>query len=213
MRKFLVAVAVAGGLAAAGQAAAATVTLDQTVDLSAATFGGFSQYTFGSGAFSAFAPLTVNVGDDLRWTVHFQAGQSLTLLNPNQVIGAFATTPGLAVVSDNQTLSFLGLDGLPFGSASAQERVVSGVTGIVNAESGYTGPVTITGLTLDIPLTRFFSSNAASVSVTGVQNLRITDFGVGDAAVPEPASWALMISGFGLAGASLRRRRARASAA
>ncbi len=28
------------------------------------------------------------------------------------------------------------------------------------------------------------------------------------AAVPEPATWALMISGFGLAGASLRRRRA-----
>ena len=27
-------------------------------------------------------------------------------------------------------------------------------------------------------------------------------------AVPEPASWALMLSGFGLAGAALRRRRA-----
>jgi hypothetical protein len=32
------------------------------------------------------------------------------------------------------------------------------------------------------------------------------------AGVPEPASWALMIGGFGLAGASLRRRRAIATA-
>lgn len=34
------------------------------------------------------------------------------------------------------------------------------------------------------------------------------DNGVGPAAVPEPAAWALMIGGFGLAGATLRRRRA-----
>ena len=33
------------------------------------------------------------------------------------------------------------------------------------------------------------------------------------AAVPEPASWALMIGGFGLAGATLRRRRGVAAAA
>jgi hypothetical protein len=33
------------------------------------------------------------------------------------------------------------------------------------------------------------------------------------AAVPEPASWALMIGGFGMAGASLRRRRTLAAAA
>ncbi|MBS0361328.1 MAG: PEPxxWA-CTERM sorting domain-containing protein [Proteobacteria bacterium] len=34
--------------------------------------------------------------------------------------------------------------------------------------------------------------------------------GTFDIAVPEPATWALMIAGFGLAGASLRRRRAAA---
>jgi hypothetical protein len=32
--------------------------------------------------------------------------------------------------------------------------------------------------------------------------------GVGAGGVPEPASWALMIGGFGLAGAALRRRKA-----
>jgi hypothetical protein len=40
---------------------------------------------------------------------------------------------------------------------------------------------------------------------TAIDNVRIGE-GAG-AAVPEPASWALMIAGFGLAGAALRRRR------
>lgn len=38
---------------------------------------------------------------------------------------------------------------------------------------------------------------------TGVQSIAST----GTAAVPEPAAWAMMISGFGIAGASLRRRK------
>ena len=39
-------------------------------------------------------------------------------------------------------------------------------------------------------------------------NLAIGTYDAPSAAVPEPAAWALMISGFGLAGAALRRRRA-----
>jgi PEP-CTERM motif len=42
--------------------------------------------------------------------------------------------------------------------------------------------------------------------VIGLDDVSVT--AVGGGAVPEPASWALMITGFGLAGATLRRRRA-----
>ena len=54
-------------------------------------------------------------------------------------------------------------------------------------------------------------------NTTNVTNMRMSSYGYNfnqglvtgfNAAVPEPATWALMISGFGLAGASLRRRRA-----
>jgi len=38
-------------------------------------------------------------------------------------------------------------------------------------------------------------------------------FTVGSVGVPEPAAWALMIGGFGMAGAALRRRRSQAAAA
>lgn len=41
----------------------------------------------------------------------------------------------------------------------------------------------------------------------GAQNAALNFFGQGGGAVPEPASWALMLGGFGLAGAILRRRR------
>jgi len=39
----------------------------------------------------------------------------------------------------------------------------------------------------------------------------IDDLSFGFAAVPEPASWALLIAGFGMTGATLRRRRTRAA--
>jgi len=49
----------------------------------------------------------------------------------------------------------------------------------------------------------FFNGTPIGDAYAGLDNVRL-------AAVPEPASWALMISGFGLAGAALRRRRLRA---
>lgn len=44
---------------------------------------------------------------------------------------------------------------------------------------------------------------------SGTTNATVTlDFDTVVAAVPEPASWAMLITGFGLAGSALRRRRA-----
>jgi hypothetical protein len=49
---------------------------------------------------------------------------------------------------------------------------------------------------------------------TGTQSLRFLTVGVGDGAtaVPEPASWAMLIAGFGLVGWTLRRRAVRTPA-
>lgn len=52
------------------------------------------------------------------------------------------------------------------------------------------------------------SFDAGASSALGIDDIRI-----GSAAVPEPASWALMITGFGLAGSMLRRRATLARAA
>jgi len=47
--------------------------------------------------------------------------------------------------------------------------------------------------------------------LTGFDDIRLT-LADGDSAVPEPAAWAMMIAGFGLAGVALRRRRSLAAA-
>ena len=76
--------------------------------------------------------------------------------------------------------------------------------------------------TFDIPSNGFFNavasdgekinyfSVATNGSVEDVRQIRIG--GIGGFAVPEPASWALMILGFGGLGANLRRHRSRALA-
>lgn len=55
-----------------------------------------------------------------------------------------------------------------------------------------------------------FAGTFSSISFTDTQE-NWHGFTVGTAAVPEPASWALMIAGFGLVGASMRRRRTTAA--
>lgn len=52
-----------------------------------------------------------------------------------------------------------------------------------------------------------FLLNGDVADVRQVRIGGITEIGVGSGTVPEPASWALMIGGFGLVGMSLRRRR------
>lgn len=55
-----------------------------------------------------------------------------------------------------------------------------------------------------------FGKNISSVSVFVSNDIIAIDdlrFGFGSGGVPEPAAWALMISGFGLVGGALRRRR------
>jgi hypothetical protein len=91
------------------------------------------------------------------------------------------------------TLSVLGLGGVTlatFGTADGTDAA----TGL--ADRGYIGVVS------DTPLWGFrWTTTHGAVLNTGFDNIAL---GRG---VPEPAAWALMIAGFGLAGATLRRRR------
>jgi hypothetical protein len=205
-RTSLAALCVAGIVGLAGQASATVFTVDETVDVNSGPYDGSSQYVFGSGAFSALAPITLGVGDELDLTISFQPGQTLHLINVNKVIAILGGAGGAGLTSDSPTLTFLGAGGAPFGSATIPHTLLP-VIG-VPAEGGYSGPQTISGLRFVVPISALTGGNGTTATYSSIQSLRITDFGIGGAVMTEPASWAMLIGGFGMAGASLRRRRA-----
>jgi CHRD domain/PEP-CTERM motif len=99
----------------------------------------------------------------------------------------------------------IGFGGLPLGATSGTISRVLDLTlpGVFRAAY-----VTASGGTVDLARARLFAAlDAGQVYF----NLHTVNFPGGEirgnlAAVPEPASWAMMLAGFGLVGAALRRR-------
>ena len=101
---------------------------------------------------------------------------------------SFACTPGSGALSgvvggSTVTLSALQILGVGAGGGGTEDRVYH------DNVNGFTPPVRANGVT---DTYGFFTITVSTPS----------------GAVPEPGAWALMIAGFGLAGAALRKRRA-----
>jgi hypothetical protein len=77
----------------------------------------------------------------------------------------------------------------------------------------FTGFQGLTGLTLSsanpLDVTTVFNGNAIGLLINNPITNQVVTFTVTVNAIPEPASWAMMIGGFALAGSALRRRAAR----
>jgi PEP-CTERM motif len=95
----------------------------------------------------------------------------------------------------------LALYNVPFGDSDDSWQIFSGSTNLLNAFSGQT---------LSIRFTNFSPDTWTGPAGIGLDNVSLTAT-TGIPSVPEPASWALMIAGFGLVGAAMRRRVARVS--
>ena len=100
----------------------------------------------------------------------------------------------------------IGFTGLPVGSTSGSiDRVID----LTNASVFRASFITASGGTVDLARARLFASlDAGQV----YYNLHTVNFPGGEirgnlSFVPEPASWAMLIMGFGLVGAMQRRRR------
>lgn len=127
----------------------------------------------------------------------------------------------------------ISLDGNDYGSTSRQDAYSSGYSEYVGTYSrdtklssngnsyissyihnlAYTDYTTLTSSSLSAPATFVpvygEGSYYTSDSIVGTQTyltFNVTRFTSSAAAVPEPASWTLMIGGFGIAGGALRRR-------
>lgn len=106
---------------------------------------------------------------------------------------AQALTNSISILAGNTspqalTLSVFGIGG--------------NLLGTTQGIGGNSGPYTITRGSADIA---FFSIGGSDTF--GVESVTLGDLVAARGAVPEPATWAMMIGGFALAGASMRRRK------
>lgn len=125
-------------------------------------------------------------------------GIKLSVVDLNDTMQLYGVGAGGALVS-------LGFNGTIAGGLDGLATAVN--TGTISANVGGTS-----ALTFDTPLSRF--QQYVLTTRAGGDVLFNGDFGQGfrldtisAAVVPEPASWALLIAGFGLVGAMQRRRR------
>lgn len=206
--KLLPVMALAAGLLAGGSAASAATVLDATkIHISSAAndylqisevvalnYGGMDVTYAGVPGTTAFAPdqysATSQPGNAIDGAVPYYRSY---YDNPGIYHSQFSTGGYLDVMFNPSNFASLTIygrqDTSPDGSCCHQRDVYN--VSILNAQQ----QVLYSGM-LDA------RSGSATVNFDRL-----------GAAVPEPASWALMITGFGLAGAALRRRRSVAATA
>ena len=155
------------------------------------TFSGNFTGTLHGDAFTADAVFT-GVGDSATVTdiggVHFV---------PLSLMSAVADGETYVI----STPTYLGFINNLVGLAPQANPFGSAVNGFSDAMNGYDGAAHATVALETFYVGVAFATNHGSVTLSSARNLSF-----GAAAVPEPASWAMMVGGFGLIGAAMRRR-------
>ncbi|MBU1377118.1 MAG: PEPxxWA-CTERM sorting domain-containing protein [Alphaproteobacteria bacterium] len=194
MKRLLAGVAF-GALLFASSANATTHILTLTGDMSAFSSDSFvfdgRLYETGVLALSGFTPFILEDGDTVEATVTITGGAfSLPLrdemffgFNLSDILGG-AQPEG---AQTNGTLAFDGGASVPAGCSNCTSQIL----GLSSTPLSFTS--LFASATYSVPEPYAVNSVSVSYQVSG--------------AVPEPASWALLITGFGGAGAMLRRRR------
>ena len=206
-------VAAAALLVWAGAAQADVFTLDLT-----ATPAAFTTSSSGGEVITGFdvglsfaSPITVQVGDEIHLTLTFDSSVTLPAATDIDLVSLYLTDGAFPAgdTATHFTDSFLSAGTVVAGTS--QSTTTSGGLGFQPVLGGPLGPLTFDTLTADIFVDKIAGSTAAGTFGTlsqGDVDVEARNFG----AVPEPASWALMLVGFGGLGSVLRSIRRRAFA-
>ena len=184
-KKFLLSVAVLGALGVAGIASTASAATIVNVG----TLPPANPYFYLTSGTPTTSPITANFGATIMGaSTSFDDLFEFTIPQDGTGSGSLSTSFSSAV--NQLTISQVLINGTaytPVTSSGGQSLTVTGIP-IVN---GHLNTIEVLGMS---------SATAVASTFTGTAT-----FNAG--AVPEPASWALMIGGFGLIGSALRRRR------
>ena len=145
-----------------------------------------------------FADLTLNAGDSVDLAVTFKDGATLVMpehFRPYLRTNVGLVDPAASAITTNWTLDFTNPSGpSPFPSSGTS---VGPSPSVVVANFGFR---------LDTAFS--FTGFHEVLTLADGPSVRTRYFQIDVGSVPEPATWAMMIAGFGLAGASVRRARA-----
>lgn len=224
----------AAALLVAGGASASTVTLNTTLDLNQPGVVTGNFVTAGAYVSNLFAlpllstPFSVAEGDTFVWNFDFAGNQALTVNNLllfEPLVVAHSGAPSSNISMTGQ-LDLLDADGHVVSTASKTDLDGDNFVGQVFLGFEFNHPsVTFSGFRYSGVLNDYDNQGVTTRSYDGPSlYLFGSGLSVGESTptnpgsqqptgpIPEPAAWTLMIGGFGLAGASLRRRKAALSA-
>lgn len=213
------AVAALAVCASGGSAFAAVRAVNATIDINDSVYDGrlmWTQY----GAFDAFST-TLFDGDTSELNIDFASDQSVTITTPEWVsatLWSFDPSTSGGTVS-GASLSFLGTGGETLftttsGGIGYGSTIMGG--GFFTSFGAFSSPMTFYGVKIvanNVQLGAAESATYTQASLSISTRSAVLNQAALASPTPEPQAWALLILGFGAAGAMLRRPRTAAAGA
>jgi hypothetical protein len=200
-------------LSGAFAAQASTVTISQTLDLTQAkaTPGPGFQGWSDTPAFNGGVNFDLAEGDALDFTIDFLGAQTLTLTNASFLWAFIYSGSPVSDVTGTGTLSLLDGSGTAFLTSNSKTSTEGSVHfgqqfNPADFTGGLPASLTFSGLRFVGTLDDYVEVGVTTRNYNNPAFFLNTDEAIIGGAVPEPGTWALMIGGFGMAGAMLRRR-------
>ena len=216
MKYVLATTAAALAIVSAGTAGAAVITLNTTIDLSVWNLAGSPIGMNGS----ADETVQFQSGDTVILDIDFLGDQTLQVDQVGRISGALSNgSPGI-IPAFTGTMFLRNLSGPALATSYSNQNQICCNLGMHVFNGAFmtgSGPITFSGAVFTFENVQTGLAGNSPVTASGGRLDLDARNGVighlaGPTGVPEPSTWALLLSGFGGIGAMIRRRRSAVAA-